>query len=100
MILCTFFYIGKIDKAPRKDCCGCTCHTHSKYAGSVVPSDTLPQYHTPGLDNPLGPYGAAGSDPGYAMQVPQGYTDGVGGMGGAHVVVTRAGYEGEKAQYY
>lgn len=57
LIFCTFFFIGKIDKTPRKDCCGCTCHTQGKYAGTVFP-DTIPQFHTPGFDNPLGPYDA------------------------------------------
>lgn len=57
LIFCTFFFIGKLDKTPRKDCCGCTCHTQGKYAGTVFP-DTLPQFQTPGFDNPLGPYDA------------------------------------------
>jgi hypothetical protein len=52
--VCTFFYIGNIDKALRKDCCGCTCHTLRKYEGTVAP-DTLPQYSQP-WPNPLGPY--------------------------------------------
>jgi hypothetical protein len=68
LIICTFFYISKIDHAPRKDCCGCTCHTRTKYAGSVDPNgQALPQYATPGWEQ----------DPGYvppngamAMHVP------------------------------
>eukprot|EP00878_Enallax_costatus_P042646 GHUV01050075.1.p1 GENE.GHUV01050075.1~~GHUV01050075.1.p1 ORF type:complete len:277 (+),score=57.47 GHUV01050075.1:182-1012(+) len=57
LIFCTFFYIGKLDKTPRKDCCGCTCHTPAKYAGTVFP-DTLPQFQAPGFENPMGPYDA------------------------------------------
>ncbi|WIA38305.1 hypothetical protein OEZ86_001645 [Tetradesmus obliquus] len=56
LIVCAFFFIGKIDHAPRKDCCGCTCHTIGKYEGTVFP-DSLPQYNQP-FDNPLGPYNA------------------------------------------
>ena len=37
LILLTFFYIGKLDRLPRTDCCGCSCHTRSKYAGTVAP---------------------------------------------------------------
>jgi hypothetical protein len=61
LIMCTFFYISKIDHAPRKDCCGCTCHTRSKYAGAVHPDgEALPQFatpgwqHTPGYEAPNG----------------------------------------------
>lgn len=51
LIIATFFYISKLDHAPRKDCCGCTCHTRSKYAGSVlVGGEALPQYATPGWE--------------------------------------------------
>lgn len=51
LVICTFFYISKIDHAPRKDCCGCTCHTRSKYAGTVHPNgDVLPQHATPGWE--------------------------------------------------
>lgn len=68
LIICTFFYIGKIDHAPRKDCCGCTCHTRSKYAGSVRPDgEALPQFATPGWEQTPGyeaPNGAM------AMHVP------------------------------
>lgn len=51
----SFFFIGRIDRAPRRDCCGCTCHTRSKYAGTVFP-DALPMYAAPGYDAP--PYEA------------------------------------------
>eukprot|EP00879_Flechtneria_rotunda_P025064 GHRR01026603.1.p1 GENE.GHRR01026603.1~~GHRR01026603.1.p1 ORF type:complete len:242 (-),score=66.94 GHRR01026603.1:241-933(-) len=49
LIFLTFFFIGRIDKVPRKDCCGCTCHTAGKYVGTVVPG-TLPQYNTNGFE--------------------------------------------------
>jgi hypothetical protein len=52
--VCTFFYISNIDKAPRKDCCCCTCHTLRKYEGTVYP-DTLPQCNQP-FFNALDPY--------------------------------------------
>lgn len=81
LIFCTFFYIGKIDKAPRKDCCGCTCHTQGKYAGTVYP-DTLPIANTP-FDNPMGPY-----------DVPNGA---IWGDGGAMVVVNAPA--GNKGKY-
>lgn len=68
LIICTYFYISKIDHAPRKDCCGCTCHTRSKYAGAVCPNaEQLPQYATPGWEQTPGyvpPNGAM------AMHVP------------------------------
>lgn len=68
LIICTFFYISKIDKAPRQDCCGCTCHTRSKYAGTVQPGgEVLPQYASPGWEQGPGyvpPNGAM------AMHVP------------------------------
>ncbi|KIY92112.1 hypothetical protein MNEG_15852 [Monoraphidium neglectum] len=37
LVLLAFFYIGKLDKLPRTDCCGCSCHTRAKYAGTVAP---------------------------------------------------------------
>jgi hypothetical protein len=68
LIICTFFYISKIDHAPRKDCCGCTCHTRTKYVGTMDPNgQALPQYATPGWEQNPGyvpPNGAM------AMHVP------------------------------
>lgn len=85
LIVCTFFFIGKIDQAPRKDCCGCTCHTLGKYEGTVFP-DSLPQYSQP-FDNPLGPY-----------QAPNGAMWGEGEVA-AHVVLQAPGAAAVKKDY-
>ncbi|KAI8465065.1 MAG: hypothetical protein J3K34DRAFT_525687 [Monoraphidium minutum] len=37
LVLLAFFFVGKLDRLPRTDCCGCTCHTRTKYAGTVAP---------------------------------------------------------------
>jgi hypothetical protein len=86
LIFCTFFFIGKIDKAPRKDCCGCTCHTIGKYEGTVFP-DSLPQFNQP-FDNPLGPY-----------QAPNGAMWSEGGEVAAHVVLHAPGAAAVKKDY-
>lgn len=41
LILLTFFYIGKLDRLPRTDCCGCTCHTRSRYSATIMPPGPL-----------------------------------------------------------
>lgn len=63
MLVTTMFFIGKLDRVPRQDCCGCTCHTRSKYAHSAHPGAAteqqaaLPQYATQaGWEHPMGPY--------------------------------------------
>lgn len=78
LIFCTFWYIGKIDRAPRTDCCGCTCHTSARYAGTVYPQgDRLPQYSTGAgfegaYDAPLAPIsGLGGGGEGFAQVVVQ-----------------------------
>lgn len=88
LIIGTFFYISKIDHAPRKDCCGCTCHTRSKYTGAVCPPDgqQLPQYATPGWEQTPGyvpPNGAM------AMHVP--WIGGAPEHGSVNVVVAGPG---------
>lgn len=37
LVLLSFFYIGKLDSLPRADCLGCSCHTRSRYASTVLP---------------------------------------------------------------
>lgn len=90
LIVCAFFFIGKIDHAPRKDCCGCTCHTIGKYEGTVFP-DSLPQYNQP-FDNPLGPYNAPMPGAGWSE----------GGEVAAHVVLAAPGGAAavKKGDYY
>ena len=36
IILC-FVYLGNLDHLPRVDCCGCTCHTPSRYKHTPAP---------------------------------------------------------------
>lgn len=90
LIVCAFFFIGKIDHAPRKDCCGCTCHTIGKYEGTVFP-DSLPQYNQP-FDSPLGPYNAPMPGAGWSE----------GGEVAAHVVLAAPGGAAavKKGDYY
>lgn len=66
MLFATMWFIGKLDRVPRRDCCGCSCHTRAAYAGTaVLPGGggeleaPLPQYNTaPGWENAMGPYAA------------------------------------------
>ncbi|GBF87337.1 hypothetical protein Rsub_00048 [Raphidocelis subcapitata] len=67
LVLLTFFFIGKLDALPRTDCCGCSCHTHAKYAGRITPGP-MPQ---PGM----------GGEPGWVgAPLPPAYPDLEGGQ--------------------
>lgn len=71
MLFATLWYLGKLDTVPRRDCCGCSCHTRTKYAGTVVPGgngEQLPQYaEQSGWEQPLGPYAMAAPNGAMAM---------------------------------
>ncbi len=97
MLLCTFFYIGRIDNAPRKDCCGCTMHTRARYAASVdvnAPAYALPVHYG---GSGYGSYGGAYQPPGtQAMGGSGRYSGSSGGYGATAQVVI--GGKGAKAK--
>jgi len=87
LVLLTFFYIKKLDALPRTDCCGCSCHTRTKYTGAVSPGPR-PQ---PGMGADIWGSGAPAQ---YPPHYPPGDVE-AGRSAQAVPIPIGAGWEGE-----